>query len=77
MSWVTKPLLGPEIQDMDPLQFAQTTGQFGIVAIPMLRIQNDFSGPELLPTDAEISGVLPKFSQVYPMKLLLSHLRGK
>jgi len=36
-------------QDTDPLSFAQSEKQFGIVCIPnALKIQKNFSGPEIL-----------------------------
>jgi hypothetical protein len=68
------------LQDTDPLSFAQSEEQFGIVGIPnALKIRNNFSGPEILnPVDqAENSGLLPRLSCIYPTQLHLSHLKGK
>ena len=80
ISWSKKPVDNYGLQETDPLQFAQTDEKFGIVDIPpMLRVQNNFSGPEIITPDEEIEnpGFQPSLSHVYPMKLHLSHLKGK
>ena len=78
--WIKKPSDNSRQQDTDPLQFSQTEEQFGIGNIPpMLRIQNDFAGPEFVAPEEQYQnpGTLPRLSLIYPMKLHLSHLQGK
>ena len=80
VAWSTKPLNEHGLQDTEPFQFSQTDENFGIVNIPpLLKSQNGFSEPEFVIPDAqiEIPGFLPRLSHVYPMKLHLSHLKGR
>ena len=80
ITWSKIPPGNYALQDTDPLQYAQTEEKFGIANIPStLRIQNDFSGPEVLTPDVEYDhpGSLLHLSHIYPMQLDLSHLKGK
>jgi len=80
IAWSKTILPSCGYEETDPLQFAQTSEQFGIVDIPLtLKTLYDHNRSEIITSDTEFEwpGIHPRLSHIYPMKLHLSHLRGK
>jgi hypothetical protein len=50
-----------------------------VKSCPLLRLENDFIGPEIISIDTQLDhpDLLPRLSHIYPVKLYLSHLKGK
>ena len=75
ISWKSKPPERHMFYDTDPLSFAQTEEQFGILAIPAnLRITSNLTGASVVtpPQERELS---LQVANIYPTELRLSRLR--
>jgi hypothetical protein len=76
VNWKSKPPEGHMFYDTDPLSFAQTEEQFGILAIPAnLQITSNLTGASII-TPMQEQELSLQVANIYPTQLHLSRLRG-